>query len=130
MAFVANLTRADSAFERSWPPAAAARVIDQAPRDARVFASDRHGDWLLWQLPQLHGRVAFDVRYELLTRADVLALARYTSEIGNNWLAITDGYDLVRLDPRENPSHLADFLAQPGTRLVYSDDSIQIVQRP
>jgi hypothetical protein len=32
-----------------------------------VFADDRHADWLLWAQPSLRGRIAYDIRFELLT---------------------------------------------------------------
>jgi hypothetical protein len=43
------------------------------------LSDDLHADWLLWERPELAGRVAYDVRFELLTRAQlarVVALER------------------------------------------------------
>ena len=31
----------------------------------RVWATDGTADWLLWRIPDLRGRIAFDVRFEL-----------------------------------------------------------------
>ena len=128
LAFTANLFRADAAFERTWPTGAI-DVLAAAGPSARVFPTDKHANWILWRLPELRGRVAFDVRFELLTRAEVVALARYTSEVGESWQAATDGYEIVVLDPRDPPSHLDDLLAEPGTRLVYRDERIEILRR-
>ena len=33
--------------------------------DDRVFASDRFSDWMLFKIPELRGRMAYDVRFEL-----------------------------------------------------------------
>ncbi len=52
-------------FEQHWPRDALA-AVSTAGRDARVYASDRHADWLLWHLPELRGRLAYDIRFELL----------------------------------------------------------------
>lgn len=128
VAFVANLARPDSAFERAWPVASLSEIRDTPPQ-SRVFAGDRHTDWLLWHVPELRGRIAFDVRYELYTREEIEALARYESEVGDDWLAITDGYDVVVLDERDDPSHLDDLLAEPGTTVVYRDEDVVVVRR-
>jgi hypothetical protein len=36
-----------------------------------VLSDDVHADWLLWQEPQLAGRVAYDVRFELFSAAEL-----------------------------------------------------------
>jgi hypothetical protein len=45
----------------------AAAVAAAAGPHGLVIADDRHADWLLWEEPQLAGRVAYDVRFELFT---------------------------------------------------------------
>ena len=46
--------------------------------DDRVFASDRFSDWMLFRIPELRGRVAYDVRFELYDD-DFYAPCRTTS---------------------------------------------------
>lgn len=60
-------------FGRAFPDAAARAVAGLAAEhpQARIWASVRWGDWLLWKEPQLAGRVAYDARMELLTEAQV-----------------------------------------------------------
>jgi hypothetical protein len=41
-----------------------------------VFADDSHADWLLWKFPALRGRVVYDDRVELLTKAQLDAVER------------------------------------------------------
>src|SRR2546423_335750 len=57
-----------SKLTRQWPPeaAAAVRQVTRADPNARVLAANRYGDWLLYELPDLRGRIAFDGRWELL----------------------------------------------------------------
>ncbi len=45
----------------------ASRRCAQATRDpnARLWATDGTADWLLWRIPDLRGRIAYDVRFEL-----------------------------------------------------------------
>ena len=37
--------------------------------DDRVFAPDRFSDWMLFKIPELRGRIAYDVRFELYDEA-------------------------------------------------------------
>ena len=36
-----------------------------------MLADDRHADWLLWLRPELAGRIAYDVRFELFSAAEL-----------------------------------------------------------
>ena len=94
-----------------------------------MFATDRHSDWLLWRIPALRGRIAFDVRFELYGRATIEDIVRYNGELGADWKRVTDGYDVVVLDERKPPSHLKDFLAETGARVVFRDAEIALVRR-
>jgi hypothetical protein len=125
------LARPTSWFLADWPEAEVtaveAAVVDPS---VRLFATDRHSDWLLWRIPSLRGRVAFDVRFELYDRATLEDIVRYNGELDPGWNGITDGYDVVILDhQKRGPSHLEDFLAEPGTRVVYEDPDLTIVRR-
>jgi hypothetical protein len=40
-----------------------------------VLADDEHADWLLWQQPSLEGRVAYDVRFELFDRRQLVQIS-------------------------------------------------------
>jgi hypothetical protein len=40
-----------------------------------VLADDRHADWLLWEQPSLEGRVAYDVRFELFARRELVQIS-------------------------------------------------------
>jgi hypothetical protein len=122
--------RPTSWFLEDWPRQEADAVA-AATRDpaTRLFATDRHSDWLLWRLPSLRGRIAFDVRFELYDRPTLEDIVRYNGELTPDWKEIADGYDVVVLDEQKPPSHLDDFLAEPGTKLLYRDGEIAIVSR-
>ncbi len=66
-----NLNHGDRWFMSRYPDPAADAVAGVAAHhpDARVFATVASADWLLWEHPELAGRVAYDVRYELLDEA-------------------------------------------------------------
>jgi hypothetical protein len=114
----------------NWPAAAAAPVR-AALRDpaTRVYPTDRYADWLLWTIPELRGRLAYDVRFEVYTRDQIVANVHYNGETGKDWKSVTNGYSIVVLDNTDKTSHLPDFLAEPGTRVVYRDAPVTIVAR-
>jgi hypothetical protein len=127
---VIALTRDESWYERSWPNGALESVREAtASPGMRVFATDRHADWLLWKLPELRGRVAYDVRFEIYEPSLFERLGEYHAELGADWKSIADGYEIVVVD-EQGVSHTDDFLAEPGARKLWGDDRVAVVLRP
>jgi hypothetical protein len=71
-----HFARSAAWFERDWSPAEAAAVAAAAGPRGIVLADDKHADWLLWQEPSLEGRVAYDVRFELFARRELVQISR------------------------------------------------------
>jgi hypothetical protein len=71
-----HFARPSAWFERDRTPAAAAAVAAAAGPRGVVLADDEHADWLLWQQPSLEGRVAYDVRFELFARRELVQISR------------------------------------------------------
>jgi hypothetical protein len=117
-------------LESDWPTQLLP-VLSRQTRDAdtRVWGTDLTADWLLWHQPDLAGRIAYDVRFELLTKAQVEAISRFNAELGDDWIDVAKGFDVVVIDAHDEPSHLDDFLAEPGARLVYSGERASLVVR-
>jgi hypothetical protein len=86
-------------YDHLWPNDARA-AVSTATREpgTRVFASDKYADWLLWQNPKLAGRVAFDIRFELNSRAQIKRLSDYFGRVGPTWQAAARGYQVIVLD--------------------------------
>ncbi len=128
---VVDLARDSSWYERNWPtPALAAVRVGTAEPGTHVFATDRYADWLLWKLPELRGRVAYDVRFEIYEPEFFDRLVRYHSEDGPNWKSLADGYRVVVVDEQETESHTKEFLAEPRARRLYRDDKVSVILRP
>jgi hypothetical protein len=115
-------------FERDWP-AAAVSAVQRAGPTTKILASDRHADWLLWELPSLRGRLAYDVRFELYTRPQIVALARFDYQHGPTWRRVLTGYGVVVVDERSDHPPTRALLEESGTRLLYRDDSISVLRR-
>jgi hypothetical protein len=125
------LVRSESWYVKNWPEGALAPVREAAADPAtRVFATSRDADWVLWRLPELRGRLAYDVRFEIYDKATFERIVRFRGEQGEDWKSIADGYEVVVLETDQEPtSHVEDFLAEPGARTVYRDERVTVVLR-
>jgi len=127
---VISFLRDSSWYERRWPEASVHELVETAAgSDARVYAATRYGSWLLWKDPSLRGRIAYDIRFEILDPETFFRIVRFRGEQGGDWKSLADGYDVVVLESGAEPSSVEDFLAEPGARALYRDDQITVVQR-
>jgi hypothetical protein len=127
---IAVALRPNSWFENLWPQRAARAVAlaaDDATGRTAVYPSDKHADWLLWKEDSLRGRVAYDVRFELLTAEELRSIVRFKS-LEEGWERALDGYEVFVLDPEDLPRHRRR-LVRMGWRVLFSDDSIVILRR-
>jgi hypothetical protein len=126
---VAGVAAKPTSWFTSGFPAAAARATAAAtgPK-ARVFASSSFADWLLWSRPNLAGRVAFDARFELLSRAQIQRIAEFEARAGN-WLSTARGYHVFVLDPRSDHALERSLRQAFPTRVVFSSPQIVVLRR-
>jgi hypothetical protein len=119
------VARGEAAYTRAWPTAALPPLAAAAGRDgrARVLASDRYADWVLWNEPQLEGRVAYDVRFELFTRAQFEALARFRAGGG------APSFAVALLDRAHDAAAERELLRRPDERRVYGDSGVAVFAR-
>jgi hypothetical protein len=136
IAAAASLTAAVAAhgaswFERGYPGRAAGVVESAAAADPglRVFADERYADWLLFEDPKLAGRVAYDVRFELLTSAQLSSLFHFRAEVGYDWQRAAAGYGLLVLDPGSDSGAVKLFEREPGSTVLYRDSNVVVLRR-
>jgi hypothetical protein len=124
------LTRSNGWLLQDWPTAQAGQIADLARHtgNGRVFADDRYADWLLWTEPQMRGRVAYDVRFELFTRRQITLLSRFHNRIGDSWRAAADGYPIVVLDPTLQQPVADGLLAHGRYRSVVANAQIVVLR--
>ena len=126
------IPRGDSWYESEWSQGAPRSVADALPGLSPgpvLLPSDRHADWLLWKVPSLRGRIAYDIRFELLTDEELDALARFKA-VRPDWQQAARGYPIVILDPTEGAGRAAILLQEPGARLLYRDGRVVVISRP
>ncbi|MFL5945010.1 MAG: hypothetical protein ACJ74D_02775 [Gaiellaceae bacterium] len=133
VAFVAvrSLVQLPAELARAYPAPAANAVAAVAERDpaARVFASERYANWLLWREPGLAGRLAYDVRFELFSAEQFDQLVRFHNGIGVHSTPITAGARLLMLD-LSSDRRAADILrTEPGSTVLFEDDNAVVFER-
>src|SRR5205085_12382571 len=130
LAIAAAIAAGRSGVERSYPAGglAAVRRAVAADPSLRVFADERYADWLLWRLPALRGRVAYDARFELLSGAQLAAIADFKGQTGPSWKKIASGYRLLVLERSSAAS--AELERAPGARIVFDRDGMVVILRP
>jgi hypothetical protein len=108
------------------PVRVGAAVAKLAARDPqlRVFAGDPWADWLLWTRPELAGRVAYDVRFELLTAAEMRSVA------GQPALSVlARGYRLFVLEQGKD-ARTERVLRRRGGRVVAREGGAEAILLP
>ena len=125
-----DVTRDRSWFLQHWPEqAVAATQSSAADPGSRVFATDRNADWLLWAIPSLRGRLAYDVRFELYTPATFNRLVRFRGERGRDWKTLAEGYRTMALESDIKPNGVRVFRSEPGARVLFRDHLVTVIRR-
>jgi hypothetical protein len=127
----AAVARPDSWYTGSWPQAAGERVAGLAAGrpEAKVFSDHRYANWLLWQQPELKGRIAYDVRFELFTREQLRVLQDFRDRTGDGWRRALQGYDIVAIDRRDQEEVIAALRTRDGFELAYADERLVVLSR-
>jgi hypothetical protein len=129
---VFTVTRSDGWFERDWPSAPArAAVLAATGTDGHTFvwSGGTLSDYLLWKDERLRGRIAWDVRFELLTGAELRGIVRFNAGKAG-WRATLQGYPVVVLDRRESKAQIRALLGEPGTEVLFADAETVVLRRP
>jgi len=126
IALPAAFSRPAASYESSYPAAAVQRVSTALEADPtlHVLAGERFADWLLWKIPEAHGRVAFDARFELLPSARLDDVTDFLWAL-EGWPRLLDAHRLVVLEPARHERN-AETLRQMGARLLYEDDLVSV----
>ncbi len=118
-------------YLRGYPRGAVDAVATATTRDAslKVFSNEQYSDWLIWTVPQLSGRVAFDARFELLSSDQLRAISHFRNQSSGDWLDSANGYRLLVLDPRNEGPAVSTVDNEPGTRQLYRDSRVAVLLR-
>lgn len=120
-----------AAIDVAFPSRAAGIVATAATEDPslRIFADLRFGNWLLWERPELAGRILYDVRFDLLSRAELTKIYLWSNQATPSWKSALDGSELIVLDPETSRLHEREILREPGARRIYRDPVVSVISR-
>jgi hypothetical protein len=115
-----------------WPTAEAAVIAKRAAADPslRILSDPGYADWLEWTYPSLRGRIAFDIRFELLGGRGLKQVVHMQQAAGPTWNKPFRGYRLTLWSKSANPELVGSLLAQPGARLISHHDDVYAILRP
>jgi hypothetical protein len=107
-------------FERDYPNAiltAVQRAETANPR-VRVFANEQYSDWLLLRRPELRGRLAFDIRFELFSRKQIEGLVALRRQVKGSQRIVAP-YALFVLKKGTDTLLANGLLREAGSRELY-----------
>jgi hypothetical protein len=126
LATIAVATRPASWFERGYASralTAVSRLAQQQP-GARIYADNRYADWLLWHDPRLAGRMAYDIRFELLTTNQLQRLIDATQIPAPHQQSILNGYRVLVL--QRGSGFNSRLLARRGTHVLVGGNGVVV----
>jgi hypothetical protein len=119
----------ESWFTQSYPSATGNAAATAAGAHGRVFANERYADWLVFEHPQLAGRIAYDSRFELLTSRQLRSVQGFRNLIAG-WRGTVRGYPVLVLDRQDDAKPIAALLRTKGARVVTRRGPIVVLRQP
>lgn len=118
-------------FETAYPQAAAKVVMNATRADPqlKVYATEPYADWLLFEDPSLAGRVAYDIRFELLSTNQLSAIAAFHIAAGPDWQRIAGGYGLLVLSPTGDRAPIEILERERGATILYRSRAVVVIRR-
>jgi hypothetical protein len=132
LACVVQLARIDGALRQTYSSSDAAAVAAAAGDRGVVLADDRHADWLLWEQPALAGRIAYDIRFELLNDRELRQIVQLRRGLGSAWARCGATAAVVTFGGREDRRTIKrEGVLAPGSRtLVARPGFVAVAQTP
>ena len=128
---VAVAAKPASWFERDYPAGALAAVsrVERSHPHVLVFANEQYSDWLLLRRPELGGRLAYDVRFEIVPRAQLDRLVDVRRRV-EGWRKVIAPFGLFVLRKDVEGGVARALLREKGARAEYRGDGVIVVSRP
>ena len=94
-----------------------------------MFSDEKYGDWLLLRRPELRGRLAYDIRFELGSKKELRRLLDVKQRV-EGWQRVLAPYSLFVLTSDSESKLAAALLRQPGAHRVYRGHGAVVIHRP
>ena len=119
-------------IEHPWPAAEGDAIAQAAAADPslRVVTQESYADWLLWTYPSLRGKIAFDIRFELLGARGLKDVVVLEDAAGTSWNRPFAGYRLELWNRDLKPELVGALLAERGARVLSHHGDMYAILRP
>jgi hypothetical protein len=113
--------------KQEYPTAAENIAARAAGANGRIFANERYADWLVFEHPQLAGRIAYDSRFELLTGRQLGSVTEFRSRV-NGWRSTISGYSVLVLDKVDDHQPIRALLRAGEARVLARRGPVVVLQ--
>lgn len=100
-----------------YPAAAGDAAAAAAGLHGRVFANESFADWLVFEHPELSGRIAYDSRFELLTGRQLRSVEEFRNLVAG-WRSTIRRYPVLVLDKVDDAKPIRALLSGQEARVV------------
>jgi hypothetical protein len=114
--------------KQQYPAATGNAAATAVGPHGRVFANETYADWLVFEHPQLAGRIAYDSRFELLTTRQLRSVTEFRNRI-DGWHATLRGYSVLVLNRDDDAQPIKALLRAKEARIVMRRGSVVVLQR-
>ena len=95
----------------------------------KLFANEQYSDWLLLKVPELRGRIAFDIRFELVSKQRLIQLVNARRQV-EGWRRTVAPYGLFVLKKGPDSLLAKGLLRSRGARRLYRGHGVIVISRP
>ena len=114
--------------QNSYPTATGNAAVAAAGSHGRIFANEEFADWLVFEHPQLAGRIAYDSRFELLTSRQLRSVQEFRNLV-NGWRSTVHGYPVLVLDKVDDHQPIRALLRAAEARVVARRGPVLVLRR-
>lgn len=115
-------------FTQQYPVAADNAAAAAAGAHGKVFANERYADWLVFEHPQLAGRIAYDSRFELLTSRQLRSVTEFRNLVAG-WRSTIRGYEILVLDRADDHPPIRALLRTGKARVVLRRGPVVVLRQ-
>ena len=128
VATVAVAFKPASWFTQQYPAVAENAAVAAAGAQGRVFGNEAYADWLIFEHPQLAGRIAYDSRFELLTGRQLRSVTEFRNLVAG-WHSTIRGYDVLVLNKVDDRKPIGALLRAQAARVVARRGPVVVLRR-
>ena len=115
-------------FTQQYPVAAENAAATAAGPNGKIFANETYADWLVFQHPELAGRIAYDSRFELLSSRQLRSVTEFRNRV-EGWRSTIRGYHTLVLDKTDDHDPIRALLRSGTARVVMRRGPVVVLQQ-